>query len=142
MGLGFPLGLRLVGGGVKMREAFRVFSPSLLPIALAYHIAHYLTSFLVDIQYVRALIQSATGAGQSHVTTGFFNTLGTVRIIWLTQGGVVVLGHVIAILLAHALALRLYGGRREAVLSQAPLAVAMVVYTIFGLWLLAAPRGA
>lgn len=136
------LGVRMAGAGTTLRDAYCVFAPSILPIALAYHVSHYLTSFLVDIQYVRALVADALGLAHVHVTTGFFNTLATVRLIWLTQAGVVVLGHVVAILMAHALALRLYSDRRAAVVSQAPLAAAMILYTIFGLWLLAAPRGA
>ena len=69
------------------------------------------------------------------------HTLATVRVIWLTQAGAVIIGHVLAILVAHALALRLHGDHRRAMLSQLPLALFMVAYTLFGLWLLASPRG-
>ena len=120
----------------------------ILPIALGYHLAHYLTSFLVDGQYALQAVTDPldTGAdflglGQFYVTTGFLNTPHTVRIIWLTQAGAVVTGHVIAILLAHAQAVRTFGTPRRAALSQAPLALFMVLYTFFGLWLLASPRG-
>ncbi|QYX57240.1 hypothetical protein K1T73_02185 [Roseovarius sp. SCSIO 43702] len=135
------LGLRIAGGGVPLGRALRVFAPSILPIALAYHIAHYLTSFLVDGQYVLSLVSRALGGEGLRVTAGFLNTPGPVKMIWLTQAGVVVAGHVIAILIAHALALGLLGGTRRAVLSQLPLALFMVGYTFFGLWLLASPRG-
>jgi len=81
------------------------------------------------------------GLGDFHVTTGFFNTPGTVRAIWLSQAGVVVAGHVIAILLAHVLALRGHGNNLRAIIAQAPLAIFMIGYTFFGLWLLASPRG-
>jgi hypothetical protein len=79
--------------------------------------------------------------GHVHVTTGFFNTLATVRVIWLSQAAAVVLGHVLAVLLGHALALHLTRDQRAAALSQVPLAIFMIAYTLFGLWLLAAPRG-
>lgn len=141
-------GLRLIRAKGLVR-AMRIFAPSLLPIALGYHIAHYLTAFLVDGQYALAALNDPLsrgndllGMGQFYVTTGFFNTQGTVRIIWLSQAGAVVIGHILAILLAHALAVRHYGTARRAVLLQAPLAVFMVFYTLFGLWLLASPRGA
>jgi mannose/fructose/N-acetylgalactosamine-specific phosphotransferase system component IIC len=65
-----------------------------------------------------------------------------VRLIWMTQAGVVVAGHVIALLLAHAIAIRAGQSTRRAALAQAPLALFMVAYTVFGLWLLATPRGA
>lgn len=76
-----------------------------------------------------------------HVTTGFFNTPDSVRAIFLTQAGAVVGGHVLAVILAHVLAMRALGSTRKAVLSQVPLALFMVAYTFFGLWLLASPRG-
>jgi hypothetical protein len=48
----------------------------------------------------------------------------------------------VAVLLAHATAVRHFGSRRSAALSQVPLALFMIAYTFFGLWLLASPRGA
>jgi len=142
------LGVKWAGSNVGLTTAIRVFAPSILPIALGYHIAHYLTTLLVDGQYVLVALSDPfnTGAdylrlGAHSVTTGFLNTAGTVRAIWLTQAGTVVVGHVIAILLAHGLALRVFGTARRAVISQAPLAIFMVAYTFFGLWLLASPRG-
>lgn len=142
------LGERIAGHTRPLREAFCLFAPSILPIALGYHVAHYLTAMMVDGQYVLKVLNDPMGIGANllglgdfYVTTGFFNTAHTVKLIWLSQAGAVVLGHVIAILLAHSLALR--GGQttRRAVLGQAPLALFMVAYTIFGLWLLASPRG-
>jgi hypothetical protein len=133
------LGARIVGDG--LRASFCLFAPTILPIALAYHLAHYLTSALVGGQYVVKLVRGLLGLGDFHVTTGFFNVAHTVKLIWLTQAGIVVAGHVIAILLAHGLALRAYGNTKHALLSQAPLALFMVLYTFFGLWLLASPRG-
>ena len=142
------LGEQIAGTRRPLRHAFCLFAPSILPIALGYHIAHYLTSFMVEGQYVAKLVNDPMANGANllgladyYVTTGFFNTPGTVKAIWLTQAGAVVAGHVIAILLAHALALRDAPGTRRAVLGQAPLAIFMVTYTVFGLWLLASPRG-
>lgn len=142
------LGDRLAGTRRPVLDAVRLFAPTLLPIALAYHIAHYVTVFLVDGQYVLAYLTDPLntgtdllGLGDFHVTTGFFNTPGTVRAIWLSQAGVVVTGHVIAILMAHVLALRGHGNTLRAIVGQAPLAIFMIGYTFFGLWLLASPRG-
>jgi len=142
------IGQRMAGGGVTLHAGVVAFAPAILPIALGYHIAHYLVSFMVDGQYVLVAISDPLhrgwdllGLGAHSVTTGFLNTQATVKVIWLSQAGAVVIGHVIAILLAHVLALQLYQSRRKAVLSQLPLAVFMVAYTCFGLWLLASPRG-
>ncbi len=142
------MGLRLSKSSLKLKQAFCLFAPTILPIALGYHFAHYFTSFLVDAQYalVAATDPWAVGAdylrlGQFYVTTGFFNTQDSVRALWLTQAGAVVLGHIVAVLLAHAVALRHVGSGRVALLSQMPLAIFMICYTFFGLWLLASPRG-
>jgi hypothetical protein len=142
------LGLKLAKADMSLPLAFRVFAPSILPIALGYHIAHYYTSFLVDGQYALAAAsdpmatgQDLLGLGTFYVTTGFFNTQASVRAIFLVQAGAVVIGHVLAILLAHAIAVQNFGTNRRAALSQAPLALFMILYTLFGLWLLASPRG-
>ena len=135
------IGEKISGSGRTLRVAFCLFAPSILPIAIAYHVAHYLTSFMVDGQYVLKIVNDAFALGQFYVTTGFFNTPGSVKAIWLTQAGAVVVGHVVAILLAHALAMRDQHNTRRAILWQAPLAAFMLAYTFFGLWLLASPRG-
>jgi hypothetical protein len=126
------------------RQAF-----TLLPIALAYHFAHFLPTLLVDAQYtLKALTDPLkSGAdilnfGQFYVTTGFFNTPATVRLIFLTQAGAIVLGHILAILLSHRIAADYFKTRREILISQIPLSVFMVFYTVLGLWLLATPKGA
>lgn len=134
---------------VSYLRAFGTLAVGILPIAFAYHIAHYLTAFMVNAQYALAAVSDPlhTGAdylglGTFYVTTGFFNTHHTVQIIWLTQAGVVVAGHVLSVLLTHALAVKLLGTGRRAVISQLPLALFMILYTLLGLWLLASPRGA
>ena len=130
---------------------FRTLAPSVLPIAVAYHFAHYLTGFLVDAQYARIAASDPLGTGLDlfgtagdRVTTGFFNTPASVRTIWLSQAGAVTLGHALAVLLAHARAHAAYAHlpdpARRARLAHAPLVALMLGYTLFGLWLLAAPR--
>jgi len=141
-------GLRLARAEMPLGRAICLFAPSLLPIALGYHVAHYLTVLLVDAQYALAALSDPLargddllGLGTFYVTTGFFNTPDTVRTIFLAQAGAVVIGHIVAILVADALALRALPTRRAAFLSQVPLAAFMIAYTLFGLWLLASPKG-
>lgn len=142
-------GLRMAGGPVRFSAAFNWLGLSLLPIALAYHIAHYLPSFLVTIQYTVAALTDPLARGADllgiepfRVTTGFFNRMETVRVIWLAQAGAVVVGHVWSVLLSHAIALRLYDDRHAAVRATLPLSAFMVGYTFLGLWLLASAKGA
>ncbi len=46
---------------------------------------------------------------------------------------------VLAVLVAHGFAWRLHPQPSRAALSQLPLTLLMIAYTIFGLWLLATP---
>ncbi|WP_247743281.1 hypothetical protein [Shimia sp. R10_1] len=140
------LGLKLGRVDMALRQAFCVFAPTVLPIALGYHFAHYFTSFLVQSQYALAAAsdpwargQDLLGLGTFYVSTGFFNTQESVRLLWLCQAGGVVIGHVVALLLAHAVALR--ATRTRVALTQAPVAIFMIYCTFLGLWLLASPRG-
>ncbi|MEM0923478.1 MAG: hypothetical protein AAGI13_10565, partial [Pseudomonadota bacterium] len=141
------LGLRLAGMRGMLREAFCRLSLAMLPIALGYHIAHYLSAAIVESQYLLLAMSDPLGRradllglGGFQVTTGMFNRLDTVEILWLIQAGAVVIGHVWSVLLGHAIALRLAGTPRLAAISQIPLSLFMIAYTFFGLWLLATPR--
>jgi hypothetical protein len=77
--------------------------------------------------------------GHSEVITSFLGTYEGASAIWNAQTAGIVGGHVLAVLLAHELARRAIGDHRAAVLSQLPLAAAMVAYTLLGLWLLSTP---
>ena len=119
---------------------------SIVPIALGYHMAHYLTSFLVDAQYAAIAANDPlnlgwdlVGLGDAHVTTSFLNELASVRLIWHAQVGIVVIAHVVAVGVGHLLAVRHAANRGDAMLGQAPLTTLMIAYTLFGLWLLATP---
>lgn len=119
---------------------------SILPIAVAFHAAHYLTLMLVNGQYLIAILSDPFGLGWNlfgtahwHVTTSFLTNLDGARKVWIAQTVIIVVGHCIGILLAHMLALRHFRTGRRAALSQIFLALAMVFYTVFGLWLLSTP---
>ncbi|WP_432816626.1 hypothetical protein [Sulfitobacter sp. JB4-11] len=134
---------------ILFSQAFNTFAISILPIALGYHFSHYLVSFMVQIQYVLIALGDPFGRGMTlfglsdlRVTTGFLNTADTVKVIWLTQAFAVVFSHVVSVLMAHQLASGFCRSNRDMLLLQVGLSVLMIFYTIFGLWLLAAPRGA
>jgi hypothetical protein len=140
------LGHRLSGGGADLRIGLGAFVLSILPISLGYHFAHYLTTLLVNGQYaVRALNDpfargwNLLDLGGSHVTVSFLSNLESVAVIWKLQAATVVGAHILGLAAAHMIAVERFGTSRAAVVSQIPLAVLMVAYTLFGLWLLAAP---
>jgi hypothetical protein len=142
-------GLAFVGEQAQFKQAFGRLARATLPIALAYHASHFVTLLMVNGQYAVAaasdpLVKGADyfGLGQFHVTTGFLNTRDTVEVIWLTQAGIIVVGHIIAVLISHAIAVDMFKDGRKATKSQIPMVVFMVLYTLIGLTLLASPRGA
>ena len=135
-------GARLAGSRAGPARTLGRIGLSLVPIALAYHLAHYLTILMVNAQYAYAIASETLGLGQVHVTTSFLNTLRNVEAIWRTQTAIIVGGHVLAVAVAHAIALDLEREPRRAALSQLPLAALMVGLTVLGLWLLSTPTGA
>jgi hypothetical protein len=60
-------------------------------------------------------------------------------LIYRLQTAIVVAGHVMAVVVAHLRTLRSGASIKTIVYSQAPLNVLMVLYTVFGLWLLSTP---
>ncbi|MEP1768407.1 MAG: hypothetical protein ABJJ53_17425 [Sulfitobacter sp.] len=130
-------------------KAFCMFSITLLPIALGYHFSHYLVSFMVQIKYTLSTAADPMargwnlfGLGAVKVTTGFLGRPETVKVIWLTQATVVVLSHVVSVLMGHHVASKLCRDNKDVALLQVGLTCLMIAYTVFGLWLLASPRGA
>ncbi|MDB5526453.1 MAG: hypothetical protein JWM58_4216 [Rhizobium sp.] len=141
------LGCALAGRSAIWREASGRLIHSIVPIALAFQAAHYLTSILVDGQNVLIALSdpfsfgwNLFGTAHWHTTTSFLNTLSGVTLIFNTETVAIALGHIVGIIMAHLIALRMFDNPRQAVVSQIPLAALMVFYTAFGLWLLATPR--
>jgi hypothetical protein len=152
-GVAIWIGLKLIQiGGSQERipflHAFNMFAVTLLPIALGYHFAHYLVTFMVQIKFTLstasdplALGWNLAGLGAVKATVGFLSVPEIVKAIWLTQAGVVVVSHIVAVLMSHYVACKLCSNNRNVVLLQLGLTVLMIAYTMFGLWLLASPRG-
>ena len=140
------LGHRLAGRPVPLAEAIGGYALSVAPIAFGYHLAHYLTIFLVDVQYAAIAFNDPFGYGwdlfglaHAHVTASFLADFHSVRLIWHAQVAIIVVAHVVAVAIAHIIALHQTPRRATAVISQIPMTVLMICYTLFGLWLLSAP---
>lgn len=119
---------------------------SLIPISIAYHFAHYLSDTLVKSQYLLLALNDPfetdadlLGIGHAHVMTSFQNTASGALAIYATQTTALVIGHVIGVAVAHSMAVE--EGLPPALVMklELPLALCMVAYTGFGLWLLGAP---
>jgi hypothetical protein len=119
------------------REAAWIFAFTLVPIGIAYNLAHYAAFFVVQVERLPALISDPLGKGSSGLGVPALN----MGLIWHAQVAAILLGHAAGVWLAHLLALRTIGPERGAILGQLPLLVLMVAYTIFGLWILSLPLG-
>jgi len=129
-------------GGVSTRRVAGLFAPTLVPIAIAYQIAHYLSFLAMAGQYIIPLASDPFGVGWDLFGTGtYFVRLGLVdaRAVWYVSVAAIVAGHIAALFLGHLLALREFAGRRAAVRSQWPMLVLMVGYTTLSLWIIAQP---
>lgn len=120
------------------------FSYSLLPIALVYHVAHYYT--LIQTQGIKivSLVSDPFGWGSNWFGTA--NWLQRVFIpdtstTWHVQLTLIIVGHIASVYVSHVLALRSFVSSRNATLSQLPLLLLMLVFTVSGLWILSQPIG-
>jgi hypothetical protein len=118
------------------------FGYSLVPIAIAYHFAHYFGLVLSQGQSVIAQISDPFTRGWNLFGTAAYQVnLGLIGAdkVWYLQLGAIVLGHILAAIVAHRIALRIFKTRRDVVVSQLPMLILMVFYTAFGLWSLSQP---
>jgi hypothetical protein len=134
-------GMRTVGTGHETTELARRFVHSLVPIALAYVVAHYFSLLAYQGQAVAYLASDPLGDGSD-----LFGTAGqtvdysiiTATGIWYVQVAALVVGHVAGLTLAHDRALVVYDRVRDATRSQYWMLAVMVGFTSLGLWLLSA----
>jgi hypothetical protein len=139
-------GQKLAGDSRSFWHAAGLVVWSIVPIALAYHFSHYLTALLVNGQYALVALSdpfslgwNLFGTAHMNVAAGLTVGSGSAWLLWNFQAAAIIGGHVLAVLIAHALAFRLHPSPAKAALSQLPLTFLMVLYTVFGLWLLSTP---
>lgn len=138
-------GARSVGGEHSADRLARAFVHSLVPIALVYAAAHYMTLLIFQGQSLGYLASDPLGIGWNLFGTAElaidYTVIGAAA-VWYLQVAMVVAGHVAALMLAHDRALVLYDGQgRLAVRSQYWMLGVMVAFTTLALWLLAQANG-
>lgn len=140
-GLVFALGCMLTGveTGTSRWSLPDKFAHSIVPIVVGYIVAHYLT-YLVEFGQ-RTLIQASDpfSNGSDILGTGDWSVnywlsyhptlLANVKVI------AVVVGHVLGVVAAHDRAIKLLPKRHQ-LTGQLPLLLAMVAFTVGGLYLL------
>ena len=131
-----------VGGIVGTADLAMAFVYSLVPIALAYNIAHFVNLLVVEGQLIIPLASDPFGSGWDLFgTTGYVKEINVIgaRVLWFLSVGVIVTGHFIAVYLAHVVAVRRFRDRATALRSQYPMLGLMVMYTVVSLWIIAQP---
>ena len=133
-------GMHTVRGSPPIRELGRSFAHTLIPIALAYLVAHYFSAFLYQEQaQFTYILSDPLGHGSDLFgTAGGGINYGIVgsNTVWYVQVAALVAGHVTALTLAHDRALAVYRDVRHASRSQYFMLAVMVGFTCFGLYLL------
>lgn len=127
---------------LSLRELALRFAFSLLPIALVYNLTHYFTLILTQGVKIVSLVSDPFGWGWNLFgTAGLFRApiLPDMGWVWHTQVGLILFGHIVSVYLSHVEALRSFATPRQATLSQLPMLGLMMLFTGFGLWILAQP---
>jgi hypothetical protein len=134
------LGMHTVRGSPPVRELGRSFAHTLIPIALAYLVAHYFSAFLYQEQaQFTYILSDPLGRGSDLFGTaggGINYGIVSSNTVWYVQVAALVIGHVVALTLAHDRALAVYDNVRHASRSQYFMLAVMVGFTCFGLFLL------
>ena len=129
-------------GSLSASDLARSFVFTLIPIAIGYHVAHYLTFLLIQGQYLIPLLSDPFGfSWDIFGTAGYRVDIAIVgaRFEWYAAVSAILVGHIAAVYLAHVKALQLFGHHARALRSQVPLIALMVVYTFVSLSILAEP---
>jgi hypothetical protein len=117
----------------------RRFVHSLVPIALAYVVAHYCSLLVYQGQAMAYLISDPLGHGADIFETAQATidyTVISATQVWYVQVAALLLGHVSGLLLAHDRALVEYRNVRLASASQRWMLAVMVGFTTLALYLL------
>jgi hypothetical protein len=134
-------GMRTVPGAPSLQKLRVGFAHTLIPIALAYLVAHYFSLFVFQEQaQFTYLLSDPLGTGTTDLfgtaSAGVDYTVLTANTIWYVQVGALIVGHVLGLMLAHDRALVYWPNYRKATASQYWMLAVMVAFTCFGLYLL------
>jgi len=134
-------GMRTVRNAPPLATLRDGFAHTLIPIALAYLVAHYFSLFVFQEQaQFTYLLSDPLGTASTDLfgtaSSGIdFKVLSSTA-IWYVQVAALVGGHVLGLTLAHDRALAYWPNYRQATRSQYWMLAVMVTFTCFGLYLL------
>ena len=107
--------IKVGGSELKLNEVSKLFGHTMLPIAFAYHITHYLTLLLFETQTFIYRLNDPIGTGLNlfNVQEPEINYFIEPIIIWGIQVAFTLLGHMLSVVLAHDLAVKLFGHKQS-----------------------------
>ena len=114
------------------------FAHSLVPIMLAYVVAHYFSFLVLEGQLGLIRLSDPFGLGWDLFGTGDWAinlALVSPTTIWYVQVAAIVIGHVAGVILAHDRAIAMFD-REDAIRTQYALLAVMVAFTATGLLIL------
>lgn len=132
----------LGGDRVRTDPIANAFVITLIPIALAYHLSHYLSLLLIQGQLIIPLLSDPFGYGWDLFgSANYQQNIGIVnsQFVWYFSVVAIVIGHIIAVFLAHVISLSTFSQRQNALASQYPMMGLMIFYTVVSLWIIAQP---
>ena len=139
----FCLGIRALSREqASLSEVARAYVFSLVPIALAYNMAHFLSLLLVQGQLIIPLASDPFGFGWDIFGTAGYRidpTVISTKFAWIVSVGAIVVGHIVSVYIAHTIAVRRAPSHKLALRGQYPMLALMVFYTAVSLWIIAQP---
>ena len=115
---------------------------SLVPIALAYNLAHFITLLLIQGQLIIPLASDPFGFGWDLFGTSEYRidlNIISAKTVWFLSLVAIVVGHVLSVYLAHVISLRRAAAGSNALRGQIPMLALMLLYTASSLWIIAQP---
>ena len=107
--------IKVGGSDLKLNHVSTLFGHTMLPIAFAYHVTHYLTLLLFESQTFFYRFNDPIGIGMNilNVEEPTINYFIEPLVIWGIQVAVTLLGHILSVVLAHDLAVKLFGHQQS-----------------------------
>ena len=131
--LAASLGRRRAETYLSVRTVGTWMAPPLLAIAAGYHLAHYFWFFVSNGPLLWGAFASPFSPPANpvqFVVPGWANGLNVAFIL---------VGHLLAVWVAHARAYESFPSRLQAIRSQSPFIATMIGYTVVSLWLISLP---
>jgi hypothetical protein len=132
--------IKVSGERKNLNEISLLFGHTMLPIAFAYHVTHYLSLLLYESQSLIFRLNDPYGVGWNlfnvnEISINYFLSPVT---LWTIQVFVTLAGHMLSVVLAHDLAVKLFG-HQQSDKTQYIFLLITVVLTLQALFVLSVP---